>query len=123
MRILGHIVTQHAEEAAFLWILRDAAVHAPHYYLKDLASLDEGMQGHATLHLTVERDGELIGRGSLLPGRFAEIDQGYRVGFAGLEKWSEIDISRRHQGGLVLAGMGLAVAGAALWGVAAWRRW
>jgi hypothetical protein len=89
----------------------------------DLASLDEGMQGHATLHLTVEQDSELIGRGSLLPGRFAEIDQGYRIGFAGLEKWSEIDISRRHQGGLVLTGMGLAAAGAALWGVAAWRRW
>lgn len=35
------ILQQHAEDAAFLWLLRDAAVNAPHYYLKDLAELDE----------------------------------------------------------------------------------
>src|SRR5947208_9541130 len=40
------IVTQHAEEAAFLWLLRDAAVHAPHYALKDLARLDERVEAH-----------------------------------------------------------------------------
>jgi hypothetical protein len=34
------IITQHAEEAAFLWRIRDAAVHAPHYLLKDLARHD-----------------------------------------------------------------------------------
>lgn len=35
------VVTQHAENAAFLWLLRDAATYAPHYSLKDLADLDE----------------------------------------------------------------------------------
>ena len=35
------IVAQHASEAAFLWMLRDAAVYAPHYALKDLARLDD----------------------------------------------------------------------------------
>ncbi len=40
------IVTQHAEEAAFLWILRDAAVRAPHYDLKDLAHLDGRVEAH-----------------------------------------------------------------------------
>jgi hypothetical protein len=34
--IITEIVDQHAEEAAFLWLLRDAAVSAPHYLLADL---------------------------------------------------------------------------------------
>ncbi len=89
----------------------------------DLATLDEGMRGHATLALVLTRDGEPFGRGSLLPGRFAEIEQGYRIGFAGLERWSEIVVSRRNYGRLVLAGGAVALAGGVLWPLAAWRRW
>ena len=33
--VIPEIVSLHAEEAAFLWLLRDDAVHAPHYALKD----------------------------------------------------------------------------------------
>jgi len=77
----------------------------------DLASLDEGMRGHATLDLAVRRQGALLGRGRLLPGHFATIDDGYRVGFAGLERWSEIDISRRGYPEVLLTGAGLAVLG------------
>jgi uncharacterized protein (TIGR02270 family) len=40
------IIDQHAEEAAFLWLLRDAAVSAPHYSLKDLADLDDRVEAH-----------------------------------------------------------------------------
>ena len=40
------ILTQHAEEAAFLWILRDAAVRAPHYRLDDLVRLDGRVAAH-----------------------------------------------------------------------------
>ena len=87
----------------------------------DLASLDEGLRGHATLHLEVRREGVLLGGGSLLPGHFAEIAEGYRIGFVGLEKWSEIDLSRRTYGGFVLAGAGVALLGGALWPVARWR--
>lgn len=39
-RINSTVVTQHAENAAFLWLLRNGAVHEPHYALKDLAKLD-----------------------------------------------------------------------------------
>jgi uncharacterized protein (TIGR02270 family) len=39
--VLDGIVSQHAEEAAFLWLLRDAAVWAPHYALRDLVRLDD----------------------------------------------------------------------------------
>lgn len=40
------IVEQHAEEAAFLWLLRSMAVAAPHYDLDDLARLDGRVDGH-----------------------------------------------------------------------------
>jgi hypothetical protein len=89
----------------------------------DLASLDAGMRGHATLEVLVQQQGRLLGRGSLLPGHFAEIEGGYRVGFAGLQRWSEIVISRRNYGQLVLAGGCVALAGGILWPLAAWRRW
>jgi len=44
--VIESIVEQHAEEAAFLWLLRDAAVQAPHYSLKDLADIDERVEAH-----------------------------------------------------------------------------
>jgi hypothetical protein len=88
----------------------------------DLASLDEGMRGHAILRLAVEKSDQPLGEGQLLPGHFATIDEGYSVGFVGLEKWSEIVVSRRNYGFLVLVGTGLALLGGALWALAAWRR-
>ena len=44
--IITEIVSQHAEEAAFLWLLRSNAIHAPHYSLKDLAKLDDRVEAH-----------------------------------------------------------------------------
>lgn len=44
--VIKPIIEQHAEEAAFLWLLRDAAVHEPHYSLKALAHLDERVEAH-----------------------------------------------------------------------------
>ena len=89
----------------------------------DLTTLDEGMRGHANLLLALTRNGEPLGRGALQPGYFADLDQGYRVGFAGLERWSEIVISRRNYGHLVLAGGVVALGGLVLWPLAVWRRW
>lgn len=39
-KVIPKVVDQLAEESAFLWQLRDAAVSAPHYSLDDLARLD-----------------------------------------------------------------------------------
>lgn len=44
--VIESIVEQHAEEAAFLWILRGAAVQAPHYSLNDLADMDERVEAN-----------------------------------------------------------------------------
>lgn len=87
----------------------------------DLESLDEGMRGHAQLLLTVRREGELLGGGELLPGHFADLEEGFRIGFAGLEQWSEIVISRRNYGRWVLAGAAVALVGAVLLPLAVWR--
>jgi hypothetical protein len=44
--IIESIVTQHAEEAAFSWLLRDSATREPHNTLKGLAKLDGRMEAH-----------------------------------------------------------------------------
>ena len=46
MPIIPVIVEQHAEEAAFLWLLRDDAASDPHYSLSDLAKLDNRVEAH-----------------------------------------------------------------------------
>lgn len=46
MAIIESIVSQHCEEAAFLWLLRDDAVAAPHYSLQDLSDLDNRVEAH-----------------------------------------------------------------------------
>ena len=40
------VVEEHADEAAFLWGLRDRAVNAPHYRLAQLALLDARLTAH-----------------------------------------------------------------------------
>jgi len=40
------ILSQYAADAAFLWLLRDAAVRAPHYSLADLNKLDDRIEAH-----------------------------------------------------------------------------
>jgi uncharacterized protein (TIGR02270 family) len=44
--MITDIVSQHVEEAAFLWLLRCNAIRQPHYALKDLAKLDERVEAH-----------------------------------------------------------------------------
>lgn len=46
MPVIPHHIEQYAEDGAFLWLLRDAAVRAPHYEPADLADLDERLDAH-----------------------------------------------------------------------------
>ncbi len=46
MVVIPNIVSQHAEEAAFLWLLRCNGIRQPHYALKDLARLDDRVEAH-----------------------------------------------------------------------------
>ncbi|TIP53763.1 MAG: hypothetical protein E5X56_33030, partial [Mesorhizobium sp.] len=45
-RVIEHIVEQHAEDAAFLWLQRDRAADAPDQYLKNLSRLDDRLEAH-----------------------------------------------------------------------------
>ena len=90
----------------------------------DLSSLDEGLRGHAMLVVSVRKAGQPLGEGRLSVGHFAEIGGGYRIGFAGLERWSEIDFSRRNYRRQMVWGFGLfllGMAAAALNTLHAWR--
>ncbi|MEJ2610885.1 MAG: TIGR02270 family protein [Candidatus Thiodiazotropha sp.] len=44
--MIQEILIQHAEEAAFLWLLRNDAITAPHYTLQDLYDLEERIEAH-----------------------------------------------------------------------------
>ncbi|MGI9289410.1 MAG: TIGR02270 family protein [Pseudomonadales bacterium] len=44
--VIPVVIDRHAEDAAFLWLLRNAAVHEPHYDLGDLAELDNRLAAH-----------------------------------------------------------------------------
>jgi uncharacterized protein (TIGR02270 family) len=43
---INGIIAEFAEEAAFLYLLRNHAVRSPHFTLKDLARLDERLEAH-----------------------------------------------------------------------------
>lgn len=45
-RVLDHIVEQHAESAAFLWLLRDGAVDAPHFGPAELLRLEARIEAN-----------------------------------------------------------------------------
>lgn len=73
----------------------------------DLRSLGEAMKGHARLGVSVQRDGKELGRGELSMGHFARLSDGSYIGYAGLKRWSEIDISRRNYPEPIFAGAAL----------------
>lgn len=83
----------------------------------DLQDLDARMKGHPRLGFELTHAGKLLGRGELLPGHFADLPDGYRLGFAGMKRWSEIDISRRNYPEPMIAGALLIVTGVVV------RRW
>jgi uncharacterized protein (TIGR02270 family) len=61
MTIIPVVIEQHAEEAAFLWLLRDSAVYAPHYVLWELARLDNRVEAHLDgLRIASDAGWELI---------------------------------------------------------------
>jgi uncharacterized protein (TIGR02270 family) len=58
--VIEEVVIQHAEEAAFLWLLRDNSVHAPHYLLNDLANLDSRIEANLDgLHIAGDKGWEI----------------------------------------------------------------
>ncbi len=62
--VFPSIVSQHFEEASFLWLLRDRAVSAPHYSLKDLAKLDDRVEANIDgLRIAGDQGWQMVGEG------------------------------------------------------------
>jgi len=98
----------------------DLAVHGA----VTLADLNDEMNGHPTLELVIERSGKPLGSGNLKPGEFVDLPEGFRVGFTGLRRWSEIDFATRTWAYRAMyAGFGVFLVGVLLWPVAFWRKW
>jgi uncharacterized protein (TIGR02270 family) len=58
--VIPAAIEQHAEEAAFLWSLRDTAALAPHYSLSELSHLDDRVDAHIDgLRIAGEAGGEI----------------------------------------------------------------
>ncbi len=70
-----------------------------------LQDLNDDMKGHPRLELAADRQGRSLGAGELSPGESASLGDGYRVTFAGVQRWSEIDFSRRTYRVPILAGL------------------
>jgi hypothetical protein len=80
-----------------------------------LESLDEAMRGHPLLGMELRKGAAVLGAGELSPGHFAELPGGFRVGFAGLKKWTELDVRRRNYRTPMLAGAAIALCGGLAW--------
>src|SRR3954447_25964899 len=83
-RPIAAIVEQHAEEAAFLWVLRDAAVRAPHFALADLARLDGRIEAHLDGLRVAGVAGWDVARGGLAIGEPGEVFAAAVLAFEGL---------------------------------------
>lgn len=88
----------------------------------NLLSAADEMKGHARLGVSVTRDGKNLGRGELSIGHFAKLNDGSHIGYAGLKRWSEIDVARRNYPEPMYAGAALILLAVAAWPVMRWRR-
>jgi uncharacterized protein (TIGR02270 family) len=74
MTIIPLVLEQHVEETAFLWLLRDIGVRAPHYKRWELARRDDRLAGHLDGLRVAGDDGWRIARKELEdhrePGEF-----------------------------------------------------
>jgi uncharacterized protein (TIGR02270 family) len=87
------VVAMHAEEAAFLWMLRDAAVRAPHYKLKDLLRLEERLQAHLDGLRTAGQAGWEVVAAALEEGKSGTVfTAGILALGSGNEEWIPLEL-------------------------------
>jgi uncharacterized protein (TIGR02270 family) len=81
--VIPAVLSQHAEEAAFHWLLRDAAVGEPHYSLADLAALDDRLDAHLDGLRIAGDAGWEIAKGELAWEEAGEVFTGGVLAFEG----------------------------------------
>ena len=93
--IVSSVVTQHSEEAAFLWVLRNATVDQPHYSLPDLAALDNRVEAHLDGLRVAGEPGWEICAGPLSVGETGHV---FAAAILGLESGSKGLVVRHSSG-------------------------
>jgi uncharacterized protein (TIGR02270 family) len=71
--IIKPILEQHIEEAAFLWLQRDAAVWRPHYSIRDVSHLDDRVEAHLDGLRVADEAGWEVCREALTIGGSGEV--------------------------------------------------
>ena len=73
MNPFQHIYQRYVDEAAFLWVLRDIALHQPHYSVDDLRELEERIRRQLNGIMTAPEDAWLECEEALVIGEAGEI--------------------------------------------------
>jgi uncharacterized protein (TIGR02270 family) len=110
--IIETVVTQHAEEVAFLWLLRDGAVCAPHYSLADLAHLDTRVDAHLDGLRIADEAGWEICKQALYQEEAGEI---FAAAVLAFESWDEMRIQTVLEVGNASTELSLALVSALGW--------
>lgn len=85
--MITELITQHAEDASFLWLLRDNAVRQPHYSLSNLAALDHRVEAHLDgLRVAAEPAWKLVETALLEIGEPGEVFAAAVLAFEGGEE-------------------------------------
>jgi uncharacterized protein (TIGR02270 family) len=71
--IIKPIIEQHIEEAAFLWLQRDAVVRGPHYSIRHLSHLDDRVDAHIDGLRIADEAGWEVCREALTIGEAGEV--------------------------------------------------
>ena len=103
------IIFQHADEAAFIWQLRDQSLDAPHITLSDLTRHDERLEAHLDgLRIAGEAGWPLL-KASLEEGEAGEVFAAAAIAFESRRQdWIDVAVesgikSQQHARGLISA--------------------
>ncbi len=83
LRNLPAVIEQHAENAAFLWLVRSRSVDAPHLRLRDIVSLDSRLDAHLQGLLLAGDDGWNVCREALTHKEAGEVFAAAVLAFSG----------------------------------------
>lgn len=95
---LAFIIQQHVEDASFQWLLRNRAVHEPHYNIFDLARLDWRIEAHLDGLRISGDEGWKISRDICL---VEEIESVFTAVVFALESGNEMDIKKALETGII----------------------
>ncbi len=86
MNAYAHIFERCADDAAFLWLLRSIAQTQPHYFVSDLAALEQRLTAQVTLLMTAPEQAWALCSGALHLGEPGEVFVAALLAFTGQDE-------------------------------------